>query len=213
MKFSFQLSPLTGAAILLAAALTACGGGSTGGAEPNTGAVDVPNGGGDDSADGGSTDGGSADAGSVPDVATVGALAPEVAGEFVTGEGAKSVAEGKGKVVIVDFWATYCAPCRKSFPKYQAIADKHGGEVQVIGVSVDDPDDVSAEDVAQFAKDTGVSFSVIWDKEKATAGKYNPPKMPTSYVIDKEGVLRHVHAGFEGGEDEEIGKEVEALLK
>ena len=48
--------------------------------------------------------------------------------------------------------------------------------------------------------------------EQATAGKYSPPKMPTSYVIDKEGVVRHVHAGYESGEEDKIAEEVNALL-
>ena len=142
----------------------------------------------------------------------VGKKAPEVSGEDVGGEGPASIAEGKGQVVIVDFWATFCGPCRKSFPAYQELVDKHAGDLAVIAVSVDDPEDVSVEEVKAFADDLGVTFKIIWDKDKATAGKYNPPKMPTSYVVDPDGVLQHIHAGYESGEKDKIDEEVTAIL-
>ena len=66
--------------------------------------------------------------------------------------------------------------------------------------------------IKEFAKATGAKFSIVWDKAQATAGKYSPPKMPTSFVIDKEGVVRHVHAGYESGEEDKIAEEVTALL-
>ena len=57
----------------------------------------------------------------------VGSAAPEIAAEAVTGEGPATLADASGKVVILDFWATYCAPCKKSFPKYQELVDQFGG--------------------------------------------------------------------------------------
>ena len=92
------------------------------------------------------------------------------------------------------------------------MVDQFGGELVVIGVSVDDPEDASEDKLKEFASATGAKFSIVWDKEQATAGKYSPPKMPTSYVIDKEGVVRHVHAGYESGEEDKIAEEVNALL-
>ena len=143
----------------------------------------------------------------------VGAAAPELSAELITGEGPSTLKDASGRVVIVDFWATYCAPCKKSFPKYQELADQFGGDLAVIGVSVDDPEDITKEQIEEFAKTTGVKFAVVWDKARATAPKYTPPKMPTSFVIDKTGVVRHVHAGYESGEETRIQAEIEALLK
>lgn len=145
--------------------------------------------------------------------AEVGKEAPEVQAEPVSGDGPTSLAEGKGQVVIVDFWATFCDPCRKSFPAYQELVDKYAGDLAVIAVSVDDPEDVTVDEVKQFAEELGVSFPIVWDKGQETAGVYNPPKMPTSYIIDKEGILRHIHAGYESGEAAEIDEEVAALLE
>ncbi|AKT41983.1 TlpA family protein disulfide reductase [Chondromyces crocatus] len=142
----------------------------------------------------------------------VGQKAPEISAEAVTGEGPKTLGEASGKVVILDFWATYCDPCKKSFPKYQEIVDELGSDLAVIAISVDDPDDASEDKLKKFAEETGVKFAIVWDKEKATAGKYSPPKMPTSFIIDKEGTVKHIHAGYESGEEAKIVEEVKALL-
>jgi thiol-disulfide isomerase/thioredoxin len=141
-----------------------------------------------------------------------GTKAAELSVTPVTGEGPKTLAEAAGKVVIVDFWATYCAPCKKSFPKYQELVEQFGGDLAVIAVSLDDPEDADENKLKEFATETGVKFAVVWDKEKKTAESYKPPKMPTSFVIDKDGNIAHVHAGYESGEEEKIAGEVKALL-
>lgn len=147
------------------------------------------------------------------DKALVGKSAPEITADSVSGDGPKTLGEAKGQVTIIDFWATFCDPCRKSFPKYQELVDKHAGELVVIGVSVDDPEDVGNEEVMGFAEELNVSFPIVWDKERKTADVYKPPKMPTSYVVDKKGVVRFVHAGYQADEAEIIAKEVEELIK
>ena len=138
--------------------------------------------------------------------------APEVQAESVNGAGPATLAEAKGLVTIVDFWATYCDPCRKSFPKYQEMVDKFAGKLVVIGVSVDDPEDAGTEEIQAFADELGVTFPIVWDKEQKTAEAYKPAKMPTSFVIDKKGSIRHVHAGYTADEADDIVKEIEALL-
>lgn len=141
-----------------------------------------------------------------------GKAAAELTATYVIGEGPKTLAEAKGKVVIVDFWATYCDPCRKSFPKYQELVDQFGGELAVIAISVDEPSDVDEAKLKEFAKETGVKFTILWDKEHKTADAFKPPKMPTSFILDKEGNVAHKHAGYEGGEEQKIADEVKALL-
>lgn len=163
--------------------------------------------------------GGAAAAGTAPDGDgpaaggnETGKPATELSVTPVTGDGPKSLADAKGKVVIIDFWATYCGPCRKSFPKYQELVDQFAGDLAVIAVSLDDPADIKDSQLIDFAKETKVSFAVVWDKEHKTAEAYKPAKMPTSFVIDKEGNIRHVHAGYESGEEDKIAAEVKALL-
>jgi thiol-disulfide isomerase/thioredoxin len=154
--------------------------------------------------------------GSTPDSAGTGGLvgspAPEITAADVTGEGPSNLKDASGRVVIVDFWATFCEPCKKSFPKYQELMDQFGGDLVVIAVSVDDPEDVKDDQIKEFVKATGVKFKVVWDKDKSAVKKYSPPKMPTSFIIDKSGVVKHMHAGYESGEEATIGDEVKALL-
>jgi len=141
----------------------------------------------------------------------IGSAAPDFTAEAVAGEGPKTVKEAAGKVTIIDFWATYCGPCKKSFPKYQELVDQFGGDLSVIAVSVDEEDTDKAK-LEEFVQATGVKFSVVWDKDKSAAKAYSPPKMPTAFVVDKEGKIRHMHAGYGEGEEEKIADEIKALL-
>jgi thiol-disulfide isomerase/thioredoxin len=143
----------------------------------------------------------------------VGQPAPALNIESVAGNGPTTLDAAKGKVVIVDFWATYCDPCKKSFPKYQELVDQFGGELIVMGVSVDEGETTKKEALLDFVKKTGVKFPILWDKDQIVVKKYAPPKMPTSYIIDKGGVVRFTHAGFEAGEEVKIAEEVKGLLK
>jgi cytochrome c biogenesis protein CcmG, thiol:disulfide interchange protein DsbE len=146
-------------------------------------------------------------------VPEVGKPACEVAGEQLHGEGPTTLADARGEVLLLDFWATTCRPCRKSFPEYQRLIETYEGQVAVLGVSTDSPDDVGPNAVKRFAVDLGVSFPILWDKEGDTARLYDPPSLPTSYIIDKQGILRHVHAGFRSDEMVGIRDEIEALLQ
>lgn len=144
--------------------------------------------------------------------ALVGKPAPDFSADSVMGEGPKNLKDAKGTVVILDFWATYCGPCKKSFPKYQEIVNQFGGDVTVIAVATDGTDDITEDTIKDFVKETGVQFGVAWDKTKAGVKLYSPPTMPTSFIIDKEGIVRHVHAGFKGDEPTTIQDEIKALL-
>lgn len=190
-RLSFLRKTLTiTASIAIALAATACGGGASTGPGPSTGGDTAGSSGGD----------------------LMGKAAPEISATAVTGDGPATIAEAKGRVTIVDFWATFCEPCKKSFPKYQELMDKFGGDLVVIAVSVDNPEDVKEDALKEFAKTTNVKFKIVWDKDQSTVKKYNPPKMPTSFILDKDGNVKHIHAGYESGEESKIGDEVQALL-
>jgi thiol-disulfide isomerase/thioredoxin len=147
-----------------------------------------------------------------PSSALIGAAAPELTAEVVSGEGPATLQDARGKVVIVDFWATYCLPCRRSFPEYQALVDRHRGEVAVLAVALDAPEDVSKEQLVAFADEAGVRFRILWDKDQSAVKAYNPRRMPTAFIVDRGGVVRHVHAGYQDGEEATISREIEALL-
>ena len=115
----------------------------------------------------------------------------------------------KGKVVIVDFWATWCEPCKKSFPKYQELYVKYKASgLEIDAISVDD----EKKDIPDFIRTYGAKFPVGWDEGHKIADCFKPSNMPSAYVIDKNGVIRHIHTGFRAGEERELEKEIKALL-
>ena len=144
----------------------------------------------------------------------IGAAAPDFKADYVSGEGAKTLKDAQGKVTILDFWGTFCEPCKKSFPKYQEIVEQFPGEVTVLAVSIDDPETVKKEALETFAKDNHAKFTILWDKDHAAAKKYNMDTltMPSSYIIDKAGVVRYLHVGFKDGEEAKVAEEVKELV-
>jgi cytochrome c biogenesis protein CcmG, thiol:disulfide interchange protein DsbE len=136
--------------------------------------------------------------------------APSLAGDSVNGKGKVSLDQWKGKVVLVDFWATWCEPCKKSFPKLEELRVKYGASgLEIVGISEDDEDGGA---IKKFAETYGAKFPLLWDKDKALAGKYKPPNMPSSFLVDKNGVVRHVHLKYRDGDEKAIEQEVKSLL-
>jgi peroxiredoxin len=172
---------VVGLSFALALALGACGGSRT--ASKSAGAV---------------TEGGG----------LVGAPAPDFALTPPGGGGPIGPSTFKGQVVIVDFWATWCAPCRKSFPAYQALVDEFGGKLAIIGVSVDD----DSSGIDRFRSETGVTFPLVWDDGQAVAGSYKPGTMPTSFVIDKAGIVTAIQEGFHEGDEATLREQIRSLL-
>ncbi len=137
-------------------------------------------------------------------------VGPAFSAESVNGKGNVALESLRGKVVVVDFWATWCEPCRKSFPKLEDLRVKYEASgLVIVGVSEDDEDGGA---VKQFAQTYGTKFPLVWDKEKSIAAKWHPPNMPSSFVLDKKGVVRFVHLGYHDGEEKEIEQEVKSLL-
>ncbi len=161
----------------------------------------------------GSSGSGSADAAGAKNP-LIGGKAPDFTADAVGGEGPKSLKDAAGKVVILDFWGTFCEPCKKSFPKYQEIVDQYPGDVSVLAVAVDDPDSTKKEQLTAFAAENHAKFAIVWDKDHKVSEKYGLRNltMPSSFIIDKNGVVRHLHVGFKDGEEAKIADEVKALV-
>ena len=139
----------------------------------------------------------------------VGAPAPAFELPEVVGGGNQSLAAHAGKVVIVDFWATWCQPCKESFPAYQKLVRKIGGDLVVVGISQDD----DSKYIQAFLSETGARFPVVWDDGKSVAKAYDPPTMPTAFVIDKSGIVRFVHVGYRAGDEATLEDEVRSLMR
>jgi len=139
--------------------------------------------------------------------AEVGKAAPDLAVKTVNGKGEITRDSLAGKVAIVDFWATWCGPCKQSFPKLEELAKQNQGKVQVVGISVDDKSD----GVADFAKSNGATFAIGWDDGHAIANRWKVDSMPTTYILDSSGTIRYIHAGYHDGEADTIAKELATL--
>jgi cytochrome c biogenesis protein CcmG/thiol:disulfide interchange protein DsbE len=137
-----------------------------------------------------------------------GAKMPEIA---LADLGGKKIdlASLAGKVVIVDFWATWCAPCREELPELEKFHKKYGAKgLAIVGVSVDK----EPGGIKDFLDKLKVTFPVVHDAGHQVSGKYSPPRMPSSYIIDRKGVVRYVHGGYRAGDAAEFDKQIQELL-
>ena len=137
-----------------------------------------------------------------------GTRAPDVGLKDLAGKPV-SLADLKGRVVLVDFWASWCAPCREELPVLEGLYRKYQGQgLVIVGVGLDK----DAKNLSKFLRANPLSFTVVHDAEGAVADRYAPPKMPSSYLIDRKGIVRHVHAGFRAADKGVIERELKALL-
>ncbi|MGR9053812.1 MAG: TlpA disulfide reductase family protein [Gammaproteobacteria bacterium] len=115
----------------------------------------------------------------------------------------------RGKVIYVDFWASWCPPCAKSFPFMNQLVEEYKGKgLEVIGINMDE----SADEAAQFLAEHPARFAVMTDPDKSCAHAFDVKAMPSSYLIDRNGVIRHIHYGFRSGAADELKKNIEMLL-
>ena len=140
--------------------------------------------------------------------AEVGKAAPELAVQTLNDKGKIDLSAMQGKVVVVDFWATWCGPCKQSFPKLEAMSKKVSDKVVILGVSVDD----EKKGVVEFAKENGASFAIGWDEGHSIANRWKVGTMPTTFIVDASGKVRHIHDGYHDGETDVMEKELSALV-
>ena len=115
----------------------------------------------------------------------------------------------KGKVAIVDFWASWCEPCKASFPAYNNLLSKFGSKgLVIIGVNIDN----DKEKAVGFLEETPANFLLAADPDKKVAAAYNLPTMPTSYIIGRDGNILYTHAGYHEGDLAGMEKKVEDAL-
>ncbi len=116
------------------------------------------------------------------------------------------------KVVLLDFWATWCAPCVKELPHLQELQDAYGEKgFQLLTISIDGPDAVA--DVSAFVARYGFSFPVLLDTESRVISVYNPSLvLPHSVLVDRRGIIRYVHQGYSPGDEQLLEKKIIALL-
>ena len=113
----------------------------------------------------------------------------------------------EGKVVIVDFWATWCPPCRQMIPELKKVYDKFKGRnVEILAISLDEG---GAETVKEFVEKSAINYTVLLGDREISKKFGQINAIPTSFIIDKQGNIRDKHIGFRNAEDmERIVKEL-----
>lgn len=134
--------------------------------------------------------------------------APEFELPSIYDQNAYSLSDFRGKVIYLDFWASWCGPCRQSLPalsKFQAEMDKDQFEVVAINL------DAEPEDGLEFLKQFPVNYTVLSDPSGSTSRRYDLVGLPTSVLIDQNGVLVSSFQGFHPSHLKKLRKAVEIL--
>jgi len=143
--------------------------------------------------------------------ATAGEPAPDFSLRDINGKEV-SLSSQKGKVVLVNFWATWCGPCKLEMPHL----DKMDRELEAKGfevISISTDDARAASKVKPLIKRGGYGFTVLLDKDTSVVSQYNPAKtLPYNVLIDREGNIHKVFQGYNPGDEVELRHEIEALL-
>ena len=143
-------------------------------------------------------------------VVEVGKPAPPYAAKTLDGAPA-ALADHRGKVVLMNVWATWCAPCREEIPYLQSLYAEHGTHgFEVIGVSVDAAG--TEETIRGFQKDFGMRYPIWLDPDERVQTLYMALGVPASYLIDREGVLRWKHLGTVRATDTSFTNALDAAL-
>ena len=138
----------------------------------------------------------------------VGAFAPAWSSVEAVGGAPKTVAALRGRVALLDFWATWCGPCRVLAPKLSALQARYGAQgLTVVGITTDD-----AEQAATFAERSDMSYGIVVDASAETTRSYGVSALPTLFIVDKRGVVRAVEIGYDPAHDARVEQLVRTLL-
>jgi peroxiredoxin len=137
-----------------------------------------------------------------------GAKLPELGQNDLSGQKV-TAASLAGKVVVVDFWASWCAPCREELPMLDKLYKKYKAQgLVVVGVSVDK----DRANIEKFVAKMPLSFPLVHDADHGISSRYQPPRMPSSYIVDRKGLVRFVHAGYRAADATEFETQIKTLL-
>ena len=121
-----------------------------------------------------------------------------------------SLASQKGNVVMVNFWASWCVPCRQEMPHLQALYERYnslGFELLAVNVETD------LDDARKWLEETPVTFPVLFDPKNEVSKQYKVVAMPSTVLIGRDGTMRFIHHGYKSGYENEYQTQVRALLR
>ncbi len=138
-----------------------------------------------------------------------GQTAPDFVLKSATGENLR-LSEYRGDVVMINFWATWCGPCRQEMP----LLDELYGRYQrvgfnLLGVNIDD----DSRRAMAMVNELGIKFPVLFDEDKKVSKLYEVEAMPLTLLLDREGTVRHIHHGYQPGYEQKYLDEIRSLLR
>ena len=138
-----------------------------------------------------------------------GRSAPDFALKSASGENLR-LSEYRGNVVMINFWATWCGPCRQEMPLLDDLYNRYQRVgFSLLGVNIDD----DSRRAMRMVEELGVSFPVLFDADKEVSKLYQVEAMPVTMLLDREGTVRHVHHGYKPGYEEQYLTEIRSLLR
>jgi len=139
----------------------------------------------------------------------IGSAAPDFALKGNSGKNLK-LSEHRGEVVMINFWATWCGPCRQELPLLNSLHEKYRkAGFTLLGVNVDDRPDAALS----MRKKLGITFPVLFDSEKRVSRLYDVNAMPSTVLIDRDGKVRYIHRGYRPGYETRYEEQIKELLK
>ena len=119
------------------------------------------------------------------------------------------LSEHRGEVILLNFWASYCGPCRQEMPLLDVLQKRYNKlGFSVIGVNVEE-DPALAE---KFLKETPVTFPVLLDDKHSVSASYNQDSMPMTVIIDRDGNIRYLHRGYRPGFEQDYEQQIKELI-
>ncbi len=141
----------------------------------------------------------------------VGAAAPAYGARTLSGDSV-SLASLRGKVVLLNLWATWCAPCRHETPFLQSLYEERSPDgLEILGVSMDQRD--ATDQIEEFVQEYRVTYPILVDPQMRGMDVYRVLGLPASFLVDREGVLRWMRFGPVGETDHDFLDALEGVLK
>ena len=138
-----------------------------------------------------------------------GQAAPDFALKSSTGENLR-LSEYRGDVVMINFWATWCGPCRQEMPLLDELYSRYNRVgFNLLGVNIDD----DSRRAMQMVEELGVNFPVLFDARKEVSKLYEVEAMPVTVIVDRQGTVRFVHHGYKPGYEEKYLDQIRSLLR
>jgi len=125
-------------------------------------------------------------------------------------ENALDLKQLQGQALYIDFWASWCGPCIKSFPYMSKVEKKFKKQsFKVIAINLDE----DIDDAKSFLKKMPVDFSTVIDENQNCAKAFDVKAMPSSYLVNRQGIIQHVHLGFRPGELNELEEQLKKIVQ